>query len=133
MEDRSIGKYDRVYGGLQGVALFTKPSTVKNVQPLTGKTETFLVQTARHNELGDHIFIDCMNDSGVIRLALPPKVANVIASQRDSLSARRGVLPARLLRGAGWNAAKRRDLRGRKQAPEPDTPGYSKISDLRPK
>lgn len=89
MEDRSIGKYDRIYGGLQGVALFTKPSTVKNVQPLTGKTETFVVQTARHNELGDHIFIDSMDDSGVIRLALPPRVANVIASQRESLSARR--------------------------------------------
>jgi hypothetical protein len=25
---------------------------------LTGKTETFVIQTARHNELGDYIFID---------------------------------------------------------------------------
>jgi hypothetical protein len=78
-----------VYGGLQGVALFTKPTTVKNVQLLTGKTETFVFQTARHNELGDHIFIECMDDSGVIRLALPPKVANALASQRDSLTVRR--------------------------------------------
>jgi hypothetical protein len=32
MEERPISKYDRVYGGLQGVALFTKPTTVKNVR-----------------------------------------------------------------------------------------------------
>jgi hypothetical protein len=89
MEERPISKYDRVYGGLQGVALFTKTTTVKNVQLLTGKTETFVIQTARDNELGDHVFIECMDDSGVIRLALPPKVANAIASQRDNLTARR--------------------------------------------
>jgi hypothetical protein len=36
-----------------------------------------------------------MDESGVVRLALPPKVANVIASQRDSLSARRRSIAAR--------------------------------------
>lgn len=87
MEETPISKCDRVYGGLQGIALFTKPTTIKNVQLLTGKTETFVIQTARHNELGDHIFIACMDDSGVVRLALPPKVANAIASQRDTLTA----------------------------------------------
>ena len=30
-----------------------------------------------------------MDDSRVVRLALPPKVANAIASQRDSLTSRR--------------------------------------------
>jgi len=30
-----------------------------------------------------------MDDSAVVRLALPPKVANAIAGQRDSLTARR--------------------------------------------
>ncbi len=87
--DNTIAKYDRVRGGLEGVALFTKPSTVKNVQIVTGKSETFVVETARHEELGDTIFIECMDDSGVTRLALPPRVANAIAAQRDSLTAHR--------------------------------------------
>jgi hypothetical protein len=63
---------------------------VKNVQTLTGKAETFVVETCRHEELGgDFIFIECMDENGVTRLALPPKLASVIASQRDSLTARR--------------------------------------------
>jgi hypothetical protein len=87
--DNTVAKYDRVRGGLEGVALFTKPSTVKNTQIITGKSETFVVETARHEELGDTIFIECMDESGVTRLALPPRVANAIAAQRDSLTTRR--------------------------------------------
>jgi len=87
--DNTVSKYDRVRGGLEGVALFTKPSTVKNTQIITGKSETFVIETARHAELGDTIFVECMDDAGVTRLALPPKVANAIASQRESLTSRR--------------------------------------------
>lgn len=86
--DNTVKKYDRVRGSLEGVALFTKPSTVKNVEFLTGKSETFVVETGRHEELGDYIFVDCMDELGVTRIALPPRVANVIASQRDSLTKR---------------------------------------------
>ena len=46
-----------------------------------------MVETARHEELGDTIFIECMDETGVTRLALPPRVANAIAAQRDSLTA----------------------------------------------
>jgi hypothetical protein len=88
-QDYTVAKYDRLRGGLQGVALFTKPSTVKNVQTITGKSETFVVETARHEELGDYISIECMDEAGVVRLCLPPRVANAIASQRDSLTSRR--------------------------------------------
>lgn len=86
--DNTVAKYDRVRGGLEGVALFTKPSTVKNVQIITGKAETFVVETARHEEFGDTIFVECMDENGVTRLALPPKVANAIARQRESLTTR---------------------------------------------
>jgi len=37
------------------------------------------VETARHEELGDYIFIECMDEAGVVRLCLPPRVANAIA------------------------------------------------------
>jgi hypothetical protein len=88
-DNRTISKYDRVYGDLHDVSLSTKPSTIKAVQSLTGKSETFVVQTFRHEELGDYIFIECMDESGLTRLALPPKVAAAIANQRDSLTKRR--------------------------------------------
>lgn len=88
-DDNTISKYDRLRGNMHDVAMFTKPSTIKNVQNITGKSETFVVETCRHEELGDYIFIECMDEIGVTRLALPPRVANLIASQRDSLTTRR--------------------------------------------
>lgn len=88
-ETHTLSKYDRTYGGLLDVSLSTKPSTIKNVQTLTGKSETFVVQTLRHEEVGDYIFVECMDENGLTRLALPPKVAAAIASQRDSLTKRR--------------------------------------------
>jgi hypothetical protein len=88
VETQTISKYDRTYGSLHDISLSTKPSTVKNVQTLTGKSETFVVQTFRHEELGDYIFIECMDENGLTRLALPPKVAAAISSQKDSLSKR---------------------------------------------
>lgn len=87
--NQTIAKYDRLRGGLQDVATFTKPSTIKNVETMTGRTETFVVETCRYEDRGDYIFVECVDEAGVTRLALPPKVANAIASQRDSLTARR--------------------------------------------
>ena len=43
--DNQIQKYDRMYGGLIDVCISTKPSTVKVVQALTGRAETFIIQT----------------------------------------------------------------------------------------
>lgn len=85
----TVSKYDRIRGGLADIAMFTKPSTVKNVQTITGESETFVVETCRHEELGDYLFIEMLDKNGVIRLAIPPRVCNLIASQRDALTARR--------------------------------------------
>jgi predicted aspartyl protease len=93
--DNQIQKYDRIYGNLIDVALSTKPSTVKVVQPLTGRAETFIIQTLRHEENGDYIFVECADEGGLVRLVLPPKVANAIASQRESLSKRRRSIASR--------------------------------------
>ena len=89
MSDNTVSKYDRLYGGLRDVSLFTKPSTTKLVQSLTGQSETYVVQTCRHDENGDYIFIERLDENGVVRLAIPPKVAALIASQRDALTKRR--------------------------------------------
>jgi hypothetical protein len=87
-ETQTINSYNRLYSALHDVSLVTKPSTVKIVQPLTGQAQTFVIQTARHRENGDYVFVEMMDADGVVRLALPPKVANAIAAQRDALSKR---------------------------------------------
>lgn len=87
-EFETIAKYDRLYGNLRDVCLRTKPSTIQNVD-VVGRSETFIVETMRH-ETGDYIFIQCIDDKQqVTRLALPPKVANAIASGKESLSRRK--------------------------------------------
>lgn len=95
MPDETINKYDRLYGRLHDVSLLTKPSTIKIVESITGRAETFVIQTARHHDNGDYIFLERMDESGVVRIAVPPKVANVIAAQRDSLTKRRRSISSR--------------------------------------
>jgi len=92
--DNQIHKYDRTYGSIIDVSITTKPSTVKVSQPITGRSETFIIQTARH-EAGDYIFVECADENGLVRLALPPKVASAIASQRESLTKRRRSIASR--------------------------------------
>lgn len=88
-DDHTISKYDRLYGALRDVCMPTKQSTVTAVD-LTGRAETFIVQTLRHEENGDYVFVQRLDeDAAAVRLALPPKVANAIAAQRDSLTTRR--------------------------------------------
>lgn len=100
--DRTISTFDRTRGALDGVALFARATTVKTVESVTGLALTFIIETARHElkdgkllqadedaRYGDTIFIEALSTKGVIRIALPPKVANTIASQRESLTTRR--------------------------------------------
>jgi len=92
MDDNQVGKYDRLRAGLENIALFTKPSTIQNVEPLTGRAESFIVRTARLAETqellkGDYIFVEWIDDKGqVTRVPLPPRVADCIARQRDALT-----------------------------------------------
>jgi hypothetical protein len=96
MDETTISKYDRTYAARNDDSLLTKTSTIQNVQSITGKTETFMVQTARHPDLGDFIFVQCIDENqGVTRLALPPKIAAAIAAQRDSLTGKRRSIASR--------------------------------------
>lgn len=102
--DNQIHKYDRMYGSLIDVSLKTKPTTVKAIQPITGRTETFIVQTLRHED-GDYIFLERADEEGLIRVVIPPKVANAIAAHREALTKRRrsiaskAVMRERIARG----------------------------------
>src|SRR5438045_1706676 len=84
----TIGKFDRAVGGLlAGNNIHTKPTTLEEVDRITGEAETFIIQTIRDEE-GDHIVVKFVDKDGVKRLILSPKVANTIVRQRDALSAR---------------------------------------------
>jgi hypothetical protein len=83
--------YERLLGSLDGLpdAMTTKPATVRTTTPLLGITETWIVQTIRHADSGgDTIFLERGGRDGLIRLAIPAKVAGVIARQRDALTTR---------------------------------------------
>lgn len=101
----TISKYDRTYGAMRDVCLrIPKASTIQDVD-LLGRSQTFVVETMRHAEHGDYIFVQCIDESQTVtRLALPPKVANAIAAQRDSLTARRRRISAKATMKARMDA-----------------------------
>lgn len=88
-EEKQVKEYDRLRAGLQGVALFSKPTTIKKVESVTGRSSTFIVETALHDELGYFVFVELADEDGLTRMMLPPKVGNAIVAHRDSLSKRR--------------------------------------------
>lgn len=102
--DNQVSKYDRIRGQLSDVALFTKQSTVRQMEKITGRAETYLIETGRHED-GDYIFVEFVDDKqAVTRLVLPPRAANIIASQRDSLTARRRSIASKALAKARKDA-----------------------------
>ena len=87
---RQSDTYDRMVGALEGLpdVLKSRPSTIRALTPLIGDSQTFIVQTSRQREQGDFIFIEIVSKDGAIRVALPPKVSEAIARQRDGLTTR---------------------------------------------
>lgn len=88
MEYDSISKYDRIYGSLRDVGSTSKPSTIQHIEPVSGRGETYIVETIR-DEKGDHLFVQCVDDKQqVTRLALPPRVSKAIQAQARKLDRR---------------------------------------------
>lgn len=91
MSDQMPDAYDRLLGNLDGLpdVVHTKPSTVRVVPSLgIGGSQTYIVQTYRQREQGDTIFLEVAGREGCTRLAIPSQVADVIARQRDALTAK---------------------------------------------
>lgn len=83
--------YDRQLASLHDLpdVTRTKATTVRVVPPLgVGGTLVFIVQTYRQAERGDTVFLEVVGNQGAMRIAIPPKVANTIARQRDALTAK---------------------------------------------
>ena len=88
MSDQMPDAFDRLLGALDGLpdVVSTKPSTVRSITPLIGNSETWIIQTVRQADQGDVIFLERTGRDGSVRLAIPPKVAAVIARQREALT-----------------------------------------------
>jgi len=84
---QTISKYDRAYGGVIDIGLATKATTIELVQPVTGKAESFIIQRVR-TEHGDYLFIKSLDENGLTRLALPPKVTAAIDRHGAALTKR---------------------------------------------
>jgi hypothetical protein len=92
--------FDRLLGALHGLpdVVSTRESVLRVVPPLgVGGSQTFIVQTYRQKDQGDTIFLECVDQSGTVRIVLPEKVAAVIARQRDQLSAKSRSKSAKLV------------------------------------
>ena len=85
---KTVDKFDRAIGSLQGIPDVTKskPTTIVTASPLIGESQTFVVQTIRQPEVGDWVFIQYMDSSGSVRMAIPPKAADAIARQREAVT-----------------------------------------------
>lgn len=85
----TISPYDRLRGNLKDVATTTKPTTIQEIESITGRAVTYIVVTYRTDQ-GDYVFLEYVDQNReVIRVPIPPRVANAIASQRASLTTRR--------------------------------------------
>lgn len=87
-DTRQIDPFDRVLGSLDGLpdVVHTQQSTSQATVPLVGHAETYLVQTFRQRDVGDTIFLQRISAQGSLRLVIPPKVADIIARQREALT-----------------------------------------------
>ena len=87
---RTPDNFDRLIGALHGLpdVVASKPTTIRTLVPLLGSSQTFIVQTYRQRDQGDTIFIECVHGEGSFRLAIPPKVSEAIARQRDALTSK---------------------------------------------
>ena len=84
---RMVDAFDRIRAGMDGRPDVTRTriSTVRSIDPLIGNVSTFLVESVREKDEGDTIFLEVASKDGNVRIVLPPRVANVIARQRESL------------------------------------------------
>ena len=84
---RMVDAFDRIRAGMDGRPDVTRTriSTVRNIDTLVGNVSTFLIESVREKDEGDTIFLEVASKDGNVRIVLPPRVANVIARQRESL------------------------------------------------
>src|SRR5581483_10856056 len=94
--NKAFDTYDRQIGALKGLpdVIEVKPSTVRVTIPLLGLSQTFIVQTIRQREVGDHVFLETVSRDDAVTAKSRSKAAKALAQERKE----RGELPAFLKR-----------------------------------
>lgn len=99
-QDNRSNRFDRTLGSLIGIpgVLSTAAATVRAATPMTGETQTFIVQTFRRREEAidedtaapshEYVFVEYVDDAGTTRIVIPPNVVRVIHRQHDALTGR---------------------------------------------
>jgi hypothetical protein len=80
--------FDRILGALTGLPdhRLSRPSTVTTVLPILGNAQSYIVRTMRMPR-GTFIgFIEMIDATGKIRIAVPEKAMAALYRQRESLS-----------------------------------------------
>jgi len=99
--------------GLPGMTS-TKPATVEIITPLLGTSQTFIVRTFRQQQTDEDgkpnpatftVFLKYIEGTTATKLAIPARVADLIARQREALT-------DQARRKAGKRAAATRKERG---------------------
>lgn len=120
--ERTIDPFDAAIGALSGLTggVDIKPATIQVVTPIVGRTDTFIIQTIRHEigrtkkKKGDESdepiwgitqFVQRVSAEGVVRMVLPPKVSKLLSSQREAVT-------DRVRKEAGRRAVQTRKDRG---------------------
>lgn len=87
-ENPALSFFDRAMGQAheRPDTISTKSTTLRVVPTFGIGSHTYIVQTFRHREIGDTIFLEQVSDNATVRLVIPPDVADVIARQRDQLT-----------------------------------------------
>lgn len=93
--EKPASKFDRAIGALDGLpgVIKTAPTTVRDVTPMTGDAQTFIVQTFRQRDddggsTRETVFLEHVDENGTTRIAIPPKVVRTILRQHEALAAR---------------------------------------------
>lgn len=88
--DRTVSEFDRILGALHGLPDVTPSKLAQRqiVPPFGINSSLYIVQTYRQRDKGDTIFIQVGEGDRLTRIAIPPEVAEIIARQREQLTAK---------------------------------------------
>lgn len=64
----------------------SKPTTLVETPSFAGEPHTYIVQTMRRKEEGDYIFFQDVASGQAVQIVIPPRIADIIARQRDQLT-----------------------------------------------
>lgn len=81
-------EFDRLLANLHDLpdVVKTRPSIERIIPPFgVGGTQLFSIQTIRQGK-DVHVFFEFVADGKTLRIAIPPKVGDLMARQRDAVS-----------------------------------------------